>query len=242
MAQNTDGYRKQINNVNDLPGFDKMYLFAGAPTREFDKTFRYFLSCLGNITQDGSSLLDTSVDSGATKHCCGDKSLFTEFKACFKQLTVADGAQTLIAGIGTVRLRMLDDDGIERTVILKDVLYVPALDTNLVSVRQLWKHNRISTRFKRDCVLKDRDGHKFTLANATGLFDFGAKAFHAAARSAKHAKHNRISFELLHKRLGHCGKNRCRLAPARSIGLPDIDWTGWQDYDCDACNRNARRP
>ena len=59
MAQNTDGYRKQINNVNDLPGFDKMYLFAGAPTREFDKTFRYFLSCLGNITQDGSSLLDT---------------------------------------------------------------------------------------------------------------------------------------------------------------------------------------
>ena len=50
MAQNTDGYRKQINNVNDLPGFDKMYLFAGAPTREFDKTFRYFLSCLGNIT------------------------------------------------------------------------------------------------------------------------------------------------------------------------------------------------
>ena len=58
MAQNTDGYRKQINNVNDLPGFDKMYLFAGAPTREFDKTFRYFLSCLGNITQDGSSLLD----------------------------------------------------------------------------------------------------------------------------------------------------------------------------------------
>ena len=46
MAQHTDGYRKQINNVNDLPGFDKMYLFAGAPTREFDKTFRYFLSCL----------------------------------------------------------------------------------------------------------------------------------------------------------------------------------------------------
>jgi hypothetical protein len=182
-----------------------------------------------------------AVDSGATKHCCGDKSLFTEFKACFKQLTVADGAQTLIAGIGTVRLRMLDDDGIERSVILKDVLYVPALDTNLVSVRQLWKHNRISTRFKRDCVLKDRDGHKFTLANATGLFDFGAKAFHAAARSAKHAKHNRISFELLHKRLGHCGKNRCRLAPARSIGLPDIDWTGWQDYDCDACNRNANK-
>ena len=32
MAQNTDGYRKQINNVNDLPVFDKMYLFAGAPT------------------------------------------------------------------------------------------------------------------------------------------------------------------------------------------------------------------
>lgn len=67
MAQNTDGYRKQINNVNDLPGFDKMYLFAGAPTREFDKTFRYFLSCLGNITQDGSSLLDTyhQTDPGA---------------------------------------------------------------------------------------------------------------------------------------------------------------------------------
>ena len=42
MAQNTDGYRKQIKNVNDLPGFDKMYLFAGAPKREFDKYFVTF--------------------------------------------------------------------------------------------------------------------------------------------------------------------------------------------------------
>lgn len=71
------------------------------------------------------------VDSGASDHMTGDKSLFHHYNPCYDGLSVkiADGTLSKVAGTGSVTL--------SEDIELKSVLHVPNLDCNLLSVSKL---------------------------------------------------------------------------------------------------------
>ena len=76
------------------------------------------------------------VDSGATCHMCYDEKLFSEIHPSEKEIDVAlgDGHTLQATGQGTVPLLMNLPDGSSSKCCLIEVLFVPALSYNLVSV------------------------------------------------------------------------------------------------------------
>ena len=76
------------------------------------------------------------IDSGATCHMCSNKKLFTDFQSLKKpmEVTLGDGRTLEATGRGVVSLKMKLPDSLPRRCNLQDVLHVPALSYNLLSV------------------------------------------------------------------------------------------------------------
>ena len=93
--------------------------------------YKSFLTCQGK-TNDG-----WFVDSGATCHMCSDETLFSALDKSHKgEVTVASGQIVQSIGKGNVKIS-LKRGRTKVDVMLHNVLLVPDLDGNLVSVRKL---------------------------------------------------------------------------------------------------------
>ena len=142
----------------------------------------------------------------------------------FGCVKVANGALVPIIACGEVDVNIGG-----QIVTLKNVMYVPDLTFNVISVKKLWKDNRIETVFGEKCYLKDKmSGNKryYFAGQAGSLYKVGYVSTAKVAES------------LLHRRLGHCGINKLRAAKYLCNGLPETDPK--QPHipsDCDACLR-----
>ena len=76
------------------------------------------------------------VDSGATCHMCNDKSLIADIKDIegTQDITLGDGYALNATAKGTVELKKYLANGKSQKCRLHDVLYVPELSYNLLSV------------------------------------------------------------------------------------------------------------
>ena len=107
------------------------------------------------------------VDSGATCHMCNDKELFKGLSPLRKpqEVTLGDGRVLGATAKGTVTLEMLFPDGSSQRCNLQNVLYVPKLSYNLLSVSKA-SEARKTTKFNSSgCEIVNR--HKKVVAFAT---------------------------------------------------------------------------
>jgi hypothetical protein len=78
------------------------------------------------------------IDSGASRTMCSHRSWFTSFSPLSNHTKVVLGDDSSIPAIGTGRIRVcMHAGGKWITSVLQDVLYVPELSTNLLSVSHL---------------------------------------------------------------------------------------------------------
>ena len=101
--------------------------------KEDKKKIKSFLveeQCLsGSVNEKDKWILD----SGATSHMCNDQNLFSEFKANDNVIiTLGDGSEIKSTGVGKVTLKCD-----EEICMLKNVICVPGLAHNLVSVGKI---------------------------------------------------------------------------------------------------------
>ena len=104
------------------------------------------------------------VDSGATLHCINDISLFDSIDHHHPKvkLRVANGKVLEAHAVGTVKLRLVAEDGSATEILLHNVVYHPSFTQNLLSVRRLWRDNRVKTRFGSQNYFKQANtGQKF---------------------------------------------------------------------------------
>ena len=99
------------------------------------------------------------VDSGATSHMCSDHRQFVELHNMTKPLEVAlgDGHTLNAAGVGVVMLDMVLPNGKTKTCKLRNVLYVPNLSYNLLSVSKLAEAGKVTKFGKTACHILNRD-------------------------------------------------------------------------------------
>lgn len=107
----------------------------------------------GFTAKSGMSFTSNSdwiIDSGATDHMTCDRYRFSHLSPkCSKTtITNANGVSSPVIGVGTVPL--------SPTLAIKDVLFVPSLNCNLLSVTQLTKsHNCVALFFPTHCIFQN---------------------------------------------------------------------------------------
>ncbi|XP_053957838.1 uncharacterized protein LOC128862996 [Anastrepha ludens] len=80
-----------------------------------------------------------------------NKNNFTNFKEISKTLSLANSDTANIAGIGNVRV-VINEEGKEAPIKFEQVMYVPDLRTNLLSVSKITEKG-FEVIFKRDKAL-----------------------------------------------------------------------------------------
>ncbi|MCO5580873.1 hypothetical protein L7F22_034745 [Adiantum nelumboides] len=145
-------------------------------------------------------------DSGSSRHITSRKDLFCSLDAApaGKKVTCANNASYPIKGIGKILITISDGSDL----CLPDVLYVPGIKKNLLSVSSLAK-NDLRVIFEDDrCIVRDQEnGYSLitigTLENGLFVLDHYEKQIQACIAEIKtQAMQNA---ELWHARFGHVG-------------------------------------
>lgn len=95
------------------------------------------------------------VDSGATKHICGNKDVFTSYTHVGveeEHVYLGDSRTTPVLGKGKVLLKLTSG----KTLALTNVLHVPTIRTNLISVALLGKSG-IKVVFDSDKIVMTKN-------------------------------------------------------------------------------------
>lgn len=116
------------------------------------------------------------VDSGATAHMTNDKSLFSLLDESFRSyVTVASGEKLECIGRGNIIMYILTKGGM-RKIEMEDVLYVPRIDSNLVSVSVLIQKGFKMIYTSEGCFIDYGDGVHIHIGNRyDGMFVINAK-------------------------------------------------------------------
>ncbi|MCO5597384.1 hypothetical protein L7F22_051460 [Adiantum nelumboides] len=145
-------------------------------------------------------------DSGASRHITSRKDLFCSLDAApaGKKMTCANNASYPIKGVGKILITISDGSDL----CLPDVLYVPGIKKNLLSVSSLAK-NGLRVIFEDDrCIVRDREnGYSLittgTLENGLFVLDHYEKQIQACIAETKTQAMQ--DAELWHVRFGHVG-------------------------------------
>ncbi|KAJ8769958.1 hypothetical protein K2173_009040 [Erythroxylum novogranatense] len=99
------------------------------------------------------------LNSGCSNHMCGTKSLFKELDEYDKtDVNVGDNKKIQVEGRGTISIKT----SLGNAKILQDVMFVPSLSHNLLSIRQLMISG-YSILFKDGfCIIKDKKSMQIT--------------------------------------------------------------------------------
>ena len=167
------------------------------------------------------------IDSGCTNHMTADLSLFSELDRSYvSRVRIGNGDHVKVGGKGTAELETLSG-----TKYLKNVLYVPEINQNLVSVGQLIESGYSLNFHNGVCDIKDKNG---LLLLTIQMLD---RSFNVDWKEACLCANVAIENEsvLWHKRLGH--SNYVTLKKMSDLkmvsGLPNIQG---QNEICEACS------
>lgn len=174
---------------------------------------------------------DFMIDSGATRHAVNDKRFFTKFNESYKSsVKVATGERSIVNGIGSGNLTLVDENGNIRKAIATEVLYAPDLVTNVISVGQLTK-NGFGVEFSQSkCEIKYK-GKQIAVADIKGdLYVMRRPDMVCVV-----LEHNEKCIHTLHRKMGHRDPNAIRkmISNGSIVGLEIVE-CGIREM-CDVC-------
>lgn len=137
------------------------------------------------------------VDSCASAHMSPDRKFFIDYQPYSAEVTVADGTKLIVLGRGNVSVNSCVL-GIRTSLLLKDVLHVPDLEDNLISVQYLDLDGFATTFQGMNCKIT-RNGRVF----ANGDPFQGVYRLRTNQRAFKSIVTSSDSNDLWHRRYGH---------------------------------------
>ena len=186
---------------------------------------------------------DWIVDSGATCHVCHDRSLFTDLENLKQPLDIVlgDGRSLNATASGTVILT-LESGSFKRKCKFYDVLYVPELTYNLLSVSKAVGKGVSFTFKESECIIRDVNQKLIAVAMKVGSL------YHVTCTKPKDhvysvtKKTDCLSKEdLWHRRYGHLGAKSLQQL-ARSNLVEEFDYNASNEISfCEPCVKGKHR-
>lgn len=177
------------------------------------------------------------IDSGATRHMTPQRELFTNMSRYNGVVEFGNRGELPVEGKGDIQVR------IGRHVqTLKDVLYVPGIGVNLLSIMALDRRGFLVNFGDQNVKIIDkRTAVTVALGQAVnGLYELTDCTSHRALVSQvkEHAfpaeEEPRKAFELMHQRLGHPGAYRLKNLHLNAEGVEAF--AAPDDFQCDTCD------
>ena len=158
------------------------------------------------------------IDSGASSHMTYSKSFFSRFDEKFRgTVTVANGEKVEYVGRGDVSLNVFVGNE-SFPVILNDVLLVPCIDSNLISVSKLCNKGFDITFTSIGCYL-GKEGEQLQIAEKSGdMFIVKAEVERSCLIKGRV---DRYCVHEWHRKLAH--RNLHDILAMKDIGLKIID-------------------
>ena len=179
------------------------------------------------LSTDGRINGEWILDSGATCHMCNKQSMFNGLQS----VTLGDGRDLKATGRGNVVLTMNLPQGNTKTCTLHDVLLVPDLAYNLLSITAVSKRGKVTTFTQVGCEIRDFKSKLVASGHREGslyYLDHGGST-HRAYLS------NSAMGTVWHRRLGHLGNAGMEaLAKNQMVSGLDIDSKQQPEF-CESC-------
>ena len=161
------------------------------------------------------------VDSGATCHMCNNGNMFAKFKSFDRaqEVTLGDGHVLEATGEGIVQVKMKLPDGKAQRCNLRNVLLVPKLAYNLLSVSKAAEAGKTTKFDKNGCQILNEDMKVIAVAKRVGnLFYLECEENQSLSVVAQSKE------RLWHRRYGHLGEQSLtKLAKGGLINSFDYD-------------------
>lgn len=139
------------------------------------------------------------LDSGCTRHMTYDRSHFIDFRKESGTVTLADGKTLRIKGKGTINVPIQG-----KMIPIADVIYVPGIGFNLLSIAQLTARG-IICEFAGDMAILSREGKIVATSTRKDM------TYVLTARASGSVRRGLSQSELWHQRLGHPGERKTQL-------------------------------
>jgi hypothetical protein len=159
------------------------------------------------------------LDSAATVHICYQKELFDSIKPIDTSIKWGNNASNAIkaSGVGNISLKF---SSTSKSAILSDVLYVPELGVNLISLALIAKRG-ITLNFTKDTITMYKPSKEVL---ARGLYKENVVSFKVTSSQNISSKEDVIlatetSYNPWHSRLGHIGTKALESLPNNVKGL-----------------------
>ena len=119
------------------------------------------------LTAKGPDQADSWIlDSGATCHICSNQKLFDEIELKSSQeVTMGDDRVIKAAGCGTIKIKLTQQGGSYQDCTLYDVLYVPELSLDLLSIARVTERHKTVMFNELTCNIVTEDNE--VVGNAT---------------------------------------------------------------------------
>lgn len=148
------------------------------------------------LSNDG----DWYVDSGASMHMTMKRDwLYDESPPPISSIRIANDKMLQVKSCGKINLNVIAKDGSEQTIQVKNVLYVPELASNLLSVSQMIK-NGCSVQFSNHgCkILNNKNAEVASAKLINNMYRLNTNSI-----SAYICKNNENDYYLWHQRMAH---------------------------------------
>jgi len=190
------------------------------------------------LTSQALSVRMTSnwiIDSGASSHMCNDEQLFTKMEILRKPLEIVlgDGYVVKSQQQGTVSLMMKLPGNESRKCNLRDVLYVPNLSYNLVSVSKAVNAGKIVEFDGKHAQIKSVEGKLTGIGTRIGNLYY--MDCYDCRKDCINISTQNNGQDIWHRRFGHLGiQNLQKLTNEKMVDGLDCDVTTDTDL-CEPC-------
>eukprot|EP00794_Sanderia_malayensis_P002818 gene2818-3255_t len=159
------------------------------------------------ITSDREMKSDWIIDSGATQHMTFNKTMLKNYVKFQNPFVVNLGDNRTILAYGKGSCHIISDLGMDtQRIFLNDVLYLPDLEKNLLSVRAMTNLDALVEFAGDECKIS-RNGKLLAIGQLVGKLYFLKLASDIHVNLAKNSISEK---QLWHNRLGHLGMDNVK--------------------------------
>jgi hypothetical protein len=200
------------------------------------------------VCSGDKSKYDFMFDSGASAHMCKDKEFFVTLKPIEGKWSVgtADGTIHKAQGKGNIIIKTSDPRGYYHHTIIRNVLYVPGLTSNLLSLG-VFLQDRFTCYGNQRLISICKEGIPFLVCwpmkNHPMLYSLYGTSTVDIPTAMSISTINKVSYETLHCRLGHPSDIVIKHAVTKTKDCPIIHKTSEHKL-CEGClkGKTPRQP